>query len=129
MAMMPEPSPHLFVWSFPVYVLANNYTLTAHDKIEVTIDTGWAGKRTDDGECHLAIFTDSDNAETYRQAFPLLNFRAFGMMPQQFVPLLKTVGRCFPWIAIDPHPDGREALTVLTADVVTEFENYLATQA
>jgi hypothetical protein len=123
------PETREFLWSFPVFVLANNYTLTAQDKIEVTLDTGWAGKRTADGECHLAVFTDSDNAETYRKAFPLLNYRAFGMMPKQFVPLLKVVIRGFPWIAIDPHPDGREALTVWTAHVLEEFEAYLAAQS
>jgi hypothetical protein len=62
---------------------------------------------------------------TYREAFPLSNFRAFGMLPGQFVAMLKVVGHGFRWIVIDPHPDGREPLTVLTADVLEEFEAYL----
>jgi len=57
-----------FVWTFPVYILATNYTMSPatekvifDDKIRFITPEAWPG-----GPCAIALFTDAHLAEQFR---------------------------------------------------------------
>lgn len=106
-----------FVWTFPLYVLANNYTLHKDGSFDFDSETEFISPEMESGIAHLALFTDKDNAEHYLgQCDP--GFRPFGFMPEGLLRLLREIGDGFPRVAIDLRHGSKRARTTLTSDVI-----------
>lgn len=103
---MPQPDTDAFVWTFPVYVLATNYTLEDNGSFAFNENTGFMAPKMVDGVPHLAIFTDRDNAERYRERCGEdSDLRAFSFEPDRMLWLLDIIAGDFPMMTIDPNPD------------------------
>jgi hypothetical protein len=103
---MPQPDTDAFVWTFPVYVLATNYTLEDNGSFAFNESTGFMAPKMADGVPHLAVFTDRDNAERYReQCGKDSDLRAFGFELDGMLWLLDIIAADFPMMTIDPNPD------------------------
>lgn len=66
--MPPDPERIEFVFAFPIYVLANNYTIHEDGGFEFCEETEFASPQMVSGIPHLAIFTDEDSANRYLES-------------------------------------------------------------
>jgi hypothetical protein len=123
---MTEPDTRPFVWTFPVYVLATNYTLGDNDSFTFNENTRFMAPKMADGVPHLAVFTDRDNAERYRERCDKNpDLRAFGFEPDGMLWLLDIIADDFPMMTIDPNPNYTWSRTESLSNLVDAIERRL----
>jgi hypothetical protein len=117
------------VWTFPIYVLANNYTLHDDGDFEFCEETEFASPQMVSGIPHLAIFTDQDCAKQYLETCdPSLNFYPFGFLPKNLLKLLLAIAADFPRVVIDPRPGGKRFRTTLMSDMIAGLQGVVQTE-
>ena len=124
-----EPERVEFVFRFPIYILANNYTLHEDGSFEFSERTIFASPELASGIPHLAIFTDEDCANQYLEMCePGLNFRRFEFMPKNLLKLLQTIEATFPRVVIDPRHGSKRLQTTLMSDMIEGLEGLVQTE-
>src|SRR4051794_16352095 len=104
---MDQPESDVFVWTFPLFILAGNSSVDANSNPSFHTDTYYVAPKAD-GEHHLAIFTDADLAQDYLEhCNPALKLRAFGCSPGEMLRVLKLAAGRWRGFLIDPSPLGR----------------------
>jgi hypothetical protein len=113
-----------FVWTFPTFVLARNYTKDARTGI-IDIDDDAIEFFTP--EQHIALFTDSHLAqECLQQLSPDLGLSILTIPTPIALKNLLLKGRnAHEWVAVDPNPKTRIARLVSLADVLAAIEEHL----
>jgi hypothetical protein len=102
---MDEPDADVFVWTFPLFILAGNFEVGANGP-RFHGGTYYVAPMAD-GERHLAIFTDADLAQDYiEHSNPALNLQAVGCNPGEMLRLLKLVPDRWSGFLIAPRPQG-----------------------
>lgn len=104
---MGESDQDSFIWTFPLYMLAGNFTRNADGGPVFHERTFYVAPKAD-GQKHLAIFTDLDLAETYIEQYdPSLNIEAIPLSPAEMLWIAKRGSNVWAGFLIDPSPEGR----------------------
>lgn len=118
-----------FVWTFPCYILARdfrtdpesgNVSLDVHTRIVAPDVAG-------DGNKHVAIFTDADLAEMFRERSPM----AADMQPVEFATpaslkaFLDAIQVNFQFAAIDLNPQTRVCRSFLIGEMLPALDRWI----
>lgn len=123
---MSTPHPDEFCWTFPIFVIAQNYREEVEGEFQFTENTQFVAQAGEDGTTCLAIFTDLDTAERYlAECDPAKGLRAIGFQPAQMLQFLRVVQDDFPKLAVDPSPGWRRIRTAPLQLLVDAIEWHL----
>jgi len=118
-----------FAWTFPCYVLAQGDQTeeAAGGAPHETLMQIFAPEVAGDGEKHVAIFTDHDLAESFREQVPavvdlqLVEFTT----PVRLKTFLDTVQNHFKYAAIDLNPQTRVCRSFLVAEMMPALDQWI----
>ena len=123
-----EPSPYL--WTFPVYVLAANITLSEDGQIILDEDIRFASPEMEPGRPDLAVFTDVEWAENFRQSLQARDtLSALELGPESLLVLLRRALSNYPYIVVNLDRQTKIGATMKTENVIAGLEGFLAGQA
>ena len=125
---MDEPDPDVFVWTFPLYLLAGNIDVDANGNPIFGDDTFYVAPKAD-GQHHLAVFTDLDLAKAYSEhCNPALNLQAIGCSPGAMLLIAKSAANPWPGFLIDPSPQGRPSRVAPFSNLIDALEQHFGIQ-
>ena len=113
-----------FVWPFPLYMLAGNFTWSANGGPVFNERTFYVAPKAD-GQSHLAIFTDPDLAQTYIQQFdPELGIEAIPLSPAEMLRIAQLGSSVWAGFLIDPSPGGRASQAAPFSNIIEAIETH-----
>ena len=122
-----EKSPIL--WTFPVWVLATNITWTKDGRFLLDEKIQFAAPESKPGRPELAVFTDAEWAENFRQSHSLREaFTALQLGLESFLGLLRRALPTYPFIMVDPDRRTDVSRSLATQDIIAGLEDFLAGQ-
>ena len=125
---MDQPESEGFVWTFPLYILAGNFSVDDSGNPTFHEDTFYVAPKAD-REHHLAIFTDADLAHDYiERCNPALNLQAVACSPGEMLRVLKLAADRWPGFLIDPSPQGRASRAAPFSNLIDAIEQHFGIQ-
>src|SRR5689334_17495251 len=113
-----------FVWTFPLYILAGNFTVNAQGGPVFHDRTYYVAPKAD-GVSHLAVFTDSYLAQDYVEHLdPSLNIQAIDCSPGEMLRVAKLASKHWPGFLIDPSPVGRPSRSAPFSVLIDAIETH-----
>lgn len=119
-----------FVWTFPVYILAMNYTvdpatesIVFDDQIRFIAPEAWPN-----GPKAIALFTDSDLANEFREQSPMgsqLDLVAFGS-PAGLKAFLVLAQHAYSIVVADLNRKSRKATPFMIQEVLAAMDRLIA---
>ncbi|MEX2308265.1 MAG: hypothetical protein WD738_11760 [Pirellulales bacterium] len=119
-----------FAWTFPLFVLGEKPAIGPGGEMSTTKETHLISAEGPGGRPHLAIFTDVDLAEEFRQhcyrdsevwKYPL------NAAPEA-VRFLRSTPREIPGVLIDPNPKTSIGLVMSVAEMIQSIEAHTANE-
>ena len=121
-----ESEEYLFLFKFPMYVLASEYTRDSEGKIKLDDRIQFAAPEYGGYAC-LALFTDEHLAEDFLEVHPDRgDMVAFPLDPDNLLTLLRRFAQNCERIAIDPYRKvrrGRQVLLHAFAESLQDWVN------
>ena len=117
-----------FAWTFPSYVLARSFDRDpVSGNVRLTLLSQIMAPPVADGLPHVAIFTDADLAETFRDNVPaasemqLLEFTG----PAQLKSLLVSLHDQIQYAAMDLNPQTRVCRRFLIEEILQALDDWI----
>jgi len=119
-----------FAWTFPLYVLGGKPATGPRGEMSITKETNLISAEGPGGQPHLAIFTDLDLAEDFRQhcyrdtelwKYPLNS-------ASDALRFIRSAPREVPGVLIDPNPKTRMGRVMSVAEMIQSIEAYMASR-
>ena len=121
---MSEPESDSFIWTFPLFIVAGNFSVDSLGNPIFRDDTYYLAPKAD-GVHHLAIFTDADLAQTYIEVCnPALNLQAVACSPAVILRVALLGTKHWPGFLIDPSPKGRPSLAAPFLTLIDAIEQH-----
>jgi hypothetical protein len=116
-----------FAWTFPCYILAQGDQFEDSARHPVTETRVFAPDVAGDGEQRIAIFTDRDLAESFREQVPAaagLQLTEFAG-PVRLKTFLATVQSHFRYATIDLNPRTRVCRSFLISEMMPALDRWI----
>ena len=116
-----------FAWTFPCFVLADNVESNA-EEMRLASGSRIMAPRVTGADPHVAVFTDLDLAETFREQVPAASQMDCVEVPgpRQLKSLLRSLTSSFRHAVIDPNPMTGVCRCFLIEEMLTAADDWIS---
>lgn len=116
-----------FVWTFPCYILADNVESNA-EEMRLASGSRIVAPRVTGADPHIAIFTDLDLAENFREQVPAAFQKGCIEVsgPLQLKSLIGSLSGSFRHAVIDPNPQTGVCRRFLIEEMLAAADDWIS---